>query len=48
VGTAGINFEFTGLDQIGGGMDARVQQLVLDVETKTKDNFFVSADLLRS
>jgi hypothetical protein len=48
VGTAGINFEFTGLDQVGGGMGARVQELVLDVETKTKDNLFVSADLFRS
>ena len=41
VGTAGINFKLPWLDQIAGRMDLRVQQLALDVETKTKDNVFV-------
>ncbi|HEY6937994.1 MAG TPA: SPFH domain-containing protein [Terriglobales bacterium] len=41
VGTAGINFKLPWLDQIAGRIDLRVQQLALDVETKTKDNVFV-------
>lgn len=41
VGTPGINFKLPWLDQIAGRMDLRVQQLALDVETKTKDNVFV-------
>ena len=41
VGTAGINFKLPWFDQIAGRMDLRVQQLALDVETKTKDNVFV-------
>src|ERR1051326_5797247 len=41
VGTAGINFKFPWIDQIAGRIDLRVQQLALDVETKTKDNVFV-------
>jgi len=41
VATAGINFKLPWLDQIAGRMDLRVQQLALDVETKTKDNVFV-------
>ena len=41
VGTAGINFKLPWVDQIAGRMDLRVQQLALDVETKTKDNVFV-------
>src|SRR5690242_12846235 len=40
VGTAGINFKLPWLDQIAGRMDLRVQQLALDVETKTKVNVF--------
>jgi regulator of protease activity HflC (stomatin/prohibitin superfamily) len=39
--TAGINFKLPWLDQIAGRIDLRVQQLALDVETKTKDNVFV-------
>jgi regulator of protease activity HflC (stomatin/prohibitin superfamily) len=41
VANAGINFKLPWLDQIAGRMDLRVQQLALDVETKTKDNVFV-------
>ena len=41
VATAGINFKFPWLDQIAGRLDLRVQQLAVDVETKTKDNVFV-------
>ena len=41
VGTAGINFKWPWADQIAGRIDLRVQQLALDVETKTKDNVFV-------
>jgi len=41
VATAGINFKLPWLDQIAGRTDLRVQQLALDVETKTKDNVFV-------
>lgn len=38
VATAGMNFKIPWLDQIAGRVDLRVQQLALDVETKTKDN----------
>ena len=41
VATAGMNFKFPWLDQVAGRMDLRVQQLALDVETKTQDNVFV-------
>jgi len=41
VATAGINFKLPWLDQIAARLDLRVQQLALDVETKTKDNVFV-------
>src|ERR1700686_4715598 len=41
VATAGINFKLPWLDQIAGRIDLRVQQLALDVETKTKYNVFV-------
>jgi len=41
VATAGMNFKLPWLDQIAGHIDLRVQQLALDVETKTKDNVFV-------
>jgi regulator of protease activity HflC (stomatin/prohibitin superfamily) len=41
VATAGINFKLPWLDQIAARIDLRVQQLSLDVETKTKDNVFV-------
>ena len=41
VATAGLNFKLPWLDQIAGRIDLRVQQLALDVETKTKDNVFV-------
>jgi len=41
VATAGMNFKLPWLDQIAGRIDLRVQQLALDVETKTKDNVFV-------
>ena len=41
VGNAGINFKWPWFDQIAGRIDLRVQQLALDVETKTKDNVFV-------
>lgn len=41
VATAGINFKLPWIDQIAGRIDLRVQQLALDVETKTKDNVFV-------
>lgn len=41
VATAGINFKLPYVDQIAGRIDLRVQQLALDVETKTKDNVFV-------
>lgn len=41
VASAGINFKMPWLDQIAGRIDLRVQQLALDVETKTKDNVFV-------
>jgi regulator of protease activity HflC (stomatin/prohibitin superfamily) len=41
VATAGMNFKIPWLDQIAGRVDLRVQQLALDVETKTKDNVFV-------
>jgi regulator of protease activity HflC (stomatin/prohibitin superfamily) len=41
VGNAGINFKLPWVDQIAGRIDLRVQQLALDVETKTKDNVFV-------
>lgn len=41
VATAGINFKVPYIDQIAGRIDLRVQQLALDVETKTKDNVFV-------
>ena len=37
VAGAGINFKLPWLDQIAGRIDLRVQQLALDVETKTKD-----------
>ena len=38
VASAGINFKLPWLDQIAGRIDLRVQQLALDVETKTKEN----------
>src|SRR5277367_5803238 len=41
VASAGINFKLPWFDQIAGRIDLRVQQLALDVETKTKDNVFV-------
>lgn len=41
VASAGINFTLPRLDQMAGRIDLRVQQLALDVETKTKDNVFV-------
>src|SRR5579862_1943760 len=41
VAGAGINFKMPWVDQIAGRIDLRVQQLALDVETKTKDNVFV-------
>ena len=41
VATAGMNFKLPYIDQIAGRIDLRVQQLALDVETKTKDNVFV-------
>jgi len=41
VANAGINFKLPWLDQIAARIDLRVQQLALDVETKTKDNVFV-------
>src|SRR5258708_32732308 len=41
VATGGINFKLPWLDQVAGRIDLRVQQLALDVETKTKDNVFV-------
>src|SRR6201988_3945704 len=41
VAGAGINFKMPWLDQIAGRIDLRVQQLALDVETKTKENVFV-------
>jgi regulator of protease activity HflC (stomatin/prohibitin superfamily) len=41
VAMAGINFKFPWLDQVAGRTDLRVQQLALDVETKTQDNVFV-------
>jgi len=41
VATAGINFKFPWLDHVAGRTDLRVQQLALDVETKTQDNVFV-------
>ena len=41
VANAGINFKLPWLDQIAGRIDLRVQQLALDVETKTKDNVCV-------
>jgi regulator of protease activity HflC (stomatin/prohibitin superfamily) len=41
VASAGMNFKLPWLDQIAGRIDLRVQQLALDVETKTKDNVFV-------
>jgi regulator of protease activity HflC (stomatin/prohibitin superfamily) len=41
VANAGINFKLPWFDQIAGRIDLRVQQLALDVETKTKDNVFV-------
>jgi len=41
VATAGMNFKVPYIDQIAGRIDLRVQQLALDVETKTKDNVFV-------
>ena len=41
VANAGMNFKLPWLDQIAGHIDLRVQQLALDVETKTKDNVFV-------
>jgi len=41
VANAGINFKLPWVDQIAGRLDLRVQQLALDVETKTKDNVFV-------
>ena len=41
VANAGINFKVPWLDQIAGRIDLRVQQLAVDVETKTKDNVFV-------
>ena len=41
VAAAGINFKLPWFDQIAARIDLRVQQLALDVETKTKDNVFV-------
>ncbi|MFZ0731060.1 MAG: SPFH domain-containing protein [Candidatus Sulfotelmatobacter sp.] len=41
VAGAGMNFKLPWLDQIAARLDLRVQQLALDVETKTKDNVFV-------
>jgi len=41
VATAGINFKIPWFDQIAARIDLRVQQLSLDVETKTRDNVFV-------
>lgn len=39
---AGINFKVPFIDKIAGELDLRVQQIVAKVETKTKDNVFVT------
>jgi len=41
VANAGLNFKWPWLDSIYARMDLRVQQMPVDVETKTKDNVFV-------
>ena|ERR1700676_332038 len=41
VAGTGIHFKLPWLDQIAGRIDLRVQQLALDVETKTKGKVFV-------
>lgn len=38
---AGLNFKIPLIDQIAGRVNLRVQQLDVQVETKTKDNVFV-------
>ena len=37
---AGLNFKIPLIDQIAGRVNLRVQQLDVQVETKTKDNVF--------
>jgi regulator of protease activity HflC (stomatin/prohibitin superfamily) len=37
----GINFKLPFIEQVSGRTDLRLQQLDVDVETKTKDNVFV-------
>src|SRR5579863_4362339 len=38
----GLNWKFPWLDTVAGAMSLRVNQLTLTVETKTKDNVFVT------
>jgi regulator of protease activity HflC (stomatin/prohibitin superfamily) len=45
VATAGMNFKFPWLNQVAGRIDLRVQQLALDVETKTQDNLWFDQSL---
>lgn len=40
--TSGLNFKLPLVDKIAGVIDLKTQQLVVEVETKTKDNVFVT------
>ena len=42
VSKPGLNFKIPFIDRIAGKVDLRIQQLNVDVETKTKDNVFVT------
>ena len=42
VGEAGLNWKFPYFDAVAGLMSLRVNQITLTVETKTKDNVFVT------
>jgi regulator of protease activity HflC (stomatin/prohibitin superfamily) len=42
VATAGLNFKTPWIDRVAGRLSLRVEQLDLNMETKTKDNVFVT------
>jgi regulator of protease activity HflC (stomatin/prohibitin superfamily) len=42
VADAGLNWKFPWIDTVAGGMSLRVNQITLTVETKTRDNVFVT------
>lgn len=42
---AGLNFIIPGIDQVAGQVSLKIQQLDVEVETKTKDNVFIRLNI---